>query len=284
VWKHRGFVVLWAETIYSTALKMDVTALLNESSSAVDQQSKGLETLKLPTRSRTPWDAGGYSLPLSTAAMKITSPEFDHHDALHHLGEDDSTTIIPFTSAMPNSPIHKFTDSRSSLSSFTSSSLHSASHSRYSSISTLNSPRALTSCLPDPLVSPKAPLQSVETSYFRNKDEEEMRTRFNLDHSPTKSLDTLAQIAEDHNSGEEMSPMASRQEGNERRFHSQQPEDARAFRFTPRHSRSISNGGSASSGTPNADVWVSIEGEVQAAQRVNSIDVIDECQVKGTLF
>lgn len=264
---------------------MDVTALLNESSSAVDQQRRGIETLRLPTRSRTPWDAGGYSLPLNTAALKITSPEVDHQDAFH-LGEDDTTTVIPFTSAMPMSPIHKFTDSRSSLSSFASSSLHSANHSRYSSISTLNSPRALTSNLPDPMLSPNPPLQSVEMSYFRSRDEEEARMRFHQDHSPTKSLDTLAQIAEDYQTGESTSPRATISEGgNERRFQSQQPE-ARPNRFTPRHSRSISNGGSASSSTPNAEVWQSIEGDLQEARasKAMSVEVGSRPQRNGELI
>lgn len=262
---------------------MDVTALLNESSYAVDQQRKGIETLRLPTRSRTPWDAGGYSLPLNTAALKITSPEVDYQDAFH-LGEDDTTTVIPFTSVMPTSPIHKFTDSRSSLSSFASSSLHSANHSRYSSISTLNSPRAITSSLPDPLISPKLPLQSIEMSYFRNREEEEARLRFNQDHSRTQSLDTLAQIAEDYHSGDSSSPRVTTSEGgNDRRFQSQQPEEGRPNRFTPRHSRSISNGGSASSGTPNAEVWPTIESEMQEPRgtKMTLVEVDGRPQVNG---
>lgn len=262
---------------------MDVTALLNESSSAVDQQKKGMETLRLPTRSRTPWDAGGYSLPLNTAAMKLTSPEVDEQVAFH-LEDENTTTVIPFVSAMPTSPIHKFTDSRSSLSSFTSSSLHSAPHSRYSSISTLNSPRTLTSNLPDPLLSPKGTIQSVEMPAFRNRDDEEARARFRNDHSPTRSLDTLAQIAEDQYFGDVPSSAATiRPEGGERRFLSQQPEEARLARYTPRHFRSISNGGSASSSTPNADIWTSIEGDAEGSktEKMNVEGSEEAPRVKG---
>ncbi|KAK8020387.1 hypothetical protein PG990_005525 [Apiospora arundinis] len=78
-------------------------------------------------RSRTPWDAGGYSLGL-TLDIKSTQPNVQ-------------TTVIqgdsPVDTASPESLRHKFSDSHSSLSSYTSSA-NSASHSRFSSMSTVS--------------------------------------------------------------------------------------------------------------------------------------------------
>jgi hypothetical protein len=101
---------------------MDVTAMLN-TSKEVDEQTHLEDAMRNTFRSRTPWDAGGYSLPIHA----------------HHLGSftDD---------AFPNdSPVdnhidqhkHKLSDSHSSLSSFASS--NSISHSRFSSMSTVSS-------------------------------------------------------------------------------------------------------------------------------------------------
>lgn len=126
---------------------MDVTSLLNESQLAVEQQRKGLEGLKLPTRSRTPWDAGGYSLPLatsSTAASPSISTITFHRSASEGPHQRSFSDVVHIkthrsqTSDGPSSPIHKSTDSRSSLSSFASS-RESTTHSRLSSVSTINS-------------------------------------------------------------------------------------------------------------------------------------------------
>ncbi|ORY65541.1 uncharacterized protein BCR38DRAFT_200417 [Pseudomassariella vexata] len=137
---------------------MDVTALLNASSAAhrqaqgsVDQTptpsvadgsitcsstvrtpspekalSRRTSESRTPNRSRTPWDAGGYSLPLTldTKATQASARPAFYNDS-------------PVGSASPKSPRHKFSDSHSSLSSYTSSS-NSAVHSRFSSLSTVS--------------------------------------------------------------------------------------------------------------------------------------------------
>jgi len=101
---------------------MDVTAMLNTSTEA-DGQTNLEDAMRNPFQNRTPWDAGGYSLPIHA----------------HNLG--------PFTDdAFPNDSLmdnhiaqrrHKLSDSHSSLSSLASS--NSISHSRFSSMSTVSS-------------------------------------------------------------------------------------------------------------------------------------------------
>ncbi|KAL8288873.1 hypothetical protein RB597_000790 [Gaeumannomyces tritici] len=101
---------------------------------------------RTPNRSRTPWDAGGYSLPLTLDTKMIRtrlmakpvlygdSPPGEHHP--------DSNS--------PSSPKHKFSDSRSSLSSYTTtSSNNSGSHSRISSLSTVSEFQPMTSLITD---------------------------------------------------------------------------------------------------------------------------------------
>jgi hypothetical protein len=97
--------------------------MLNNTSTEGDGQSKLEVTMGNPFQTRTPWDAGGYSLPIHT----------------HHLGpfRDDA---FPNDSLMDNhidQRRHKLSDSHSSLSSFASS--NSISHSRFSSMSTVSS-------------------------------------------------------------------------------------------------------------------------------------------------
>ncbi len=105
---------------------MDLTSLLNANSSAAGQRK---EVSRTPPRNRTPWDAGGYSLPINTvSSMTATTPTTPPQNIHYHDSHIDT----------PRSPHHKFSDSRSSLSSFTSS-LQSASHSRFSSMSTVSS-------------------------------------------------------------------------------------------------------------------------------------------------
>ena len=82
-------------------------------------------------RSRTPWDAGGYSLPINAATNGGISSQRQRHPEICHNYASIKTP--------PLSPKHKFCDSRSSLSSFISSLQSTATHSRYSSTSTFNS-------------------------------------------------------------------------------------------------------------------------------------------------
>lgn len=96
--------------------------MLNTSMEA-DGQPKLEEAMRNHFRNRTPWDAGGYTLPIHT----------------HNFGSftDDA---FPNDSLMDNhidQHRHKLSDSHSSLSSFASS--NSISHSRFSSMSTVSS-------------------------------------------------------------------------------------------------------------------------------------------------
>lgn len=77
-------------------------------------------------RSRTPWDAGGYSLGLTldTKTTQTAARPVPHSES-------------PIDSASPESLRHKFSDSHSSLSSYTSSA-NSGTHSRFSSMSTVS--------------------------------------------------------------------------------------------------------------------------------------------------
>lgn len=175
---------------------MDVTSLLNSNNAAAaaaeqlkqqeqQQQEKEMENVRLPTRNRTPWDAGGYSLPINTLSLAPTplqQANFEEQEHQQHEGE------------APSSPKHKFSDSRSSLSSFTSS-LQSATHSRFSSMSTVNSAQPMHG-IPTEAFSPKlrnAP-QNLELATIDSRSEHGPSTSL----SPTGSLETLAFVAEHH--------------------------------------------------------------------------------------
>lgn len=87
--------------------------------------------------SRTPWDAGGYSLPLT---LNVKNGQMSPASKPGYANEGAPMENLGSTS--PKSPKHKFSDSRSSLSSYTtmssSNSCHSRSHSRISSLSTVS--------------------------------------------------------------------------------------------------------------------------------------------------
>jgi len=90
-----------------------------------------------PNRNRTPWDAGGYSLPLTLDTKLI--PTFTSSAGRPTLfpADHSPTEARLISSSSPKSPKHKFSDSRSSnSSSYTSCS--SLSHSRISSLSTVS--------------------------------------------------------------------------------------------------------------------------------------------------
>ncbi|PQE05754.1 orp1 like protein [Rutstroemia sp. NJR-2017a BVV2] len=119
---------------------MDVTSLLNFSNVAAEQRKQEARQAP-PSRNRTPWDAGGYSLPINTlnhtAISPITSTANESGNGSLQIHSFDSQSI-----ESAKSPCHKSSDSRSSLSSFTSttnSTTNSTTHSRFSSMSTVNS-------------------------------------------------------------------------------------------------------------------------------------------------
>lgn len=167
---------------------MDVTSLLNVNSLAAEQQrrmEKSEVVSKTPTRNRTPWDAGGYSLPINTVSHSThnTPPQQNIHI-------DESHQISAST---PSSPRHKFSDSRSSLSSFTSSLQSSAAHSRFSSTST-----TITQPIPTlgESLSPVSNLKlhEMDLSQLAPLDVSRPQPRGSL--SPTESLDALALVAD----------------------------------------------------------------------------------------
>lgn len=89
--------------------------------------SRRTSECRTPSRARTPWDAGGYSLPLTLDTKVAIQPSV--RPAFYNES--------PIDSASPKSPKHRLSDSYSSLSSYTSS-LNSVSHSRLSSMSTVS--------------------------------------------------------------------------------------------------------------------------------------------------
>lgn len=179
---------------------MDVTALLNSSTEAAVQHDRE-ECSRTPVRSRTPWDAGGYSLPMSTinipsysVGVSIASSQATPL-ASTSIHCDDSRFDIQRQNG--TSSRHKSFSSRSSLSS-TSSSLHSASHSRLSSLSTVNS------CHPGQSgFANSSPSSSAEhTSQTLDLTSLDVNGEFTSAHSPKSSLGTLALVAEHHLSGD----------------------------------------------------------------------------------
>lgn len=152
--------------------------MLNNSASLVTTEEKKYpENPKIQTRNRTPWDAGGYSLPIMSHQISQSSlPDSHRAEDMHTSHEQRSQDM--FNTNDGNSRLqmqennmfdtisnnkeefpgqenvtddtryrrdsqqigrHQLSDSRSSLSSVASSlSLNSASHSRYSSTSTVS--------------------------------------------------------------------------------------------------------------------------------------------------
>ncbi|KAI1260949.1 hypothetical protein F5Y18DRAFT_218193 [Xylariaceae sp. FL1019] len=98
--------------------------------------SQRVSESKVPSRSRTPWDADGYALPLMVDTKSAPAP-------VQPLVCSES----PKESSSPKSPRHKCSDSHSSLSSYASSST-SLSHSRLSSMSTVGGVKPM-SIIPD---------------------------------------------------------------------------------------------------------------------------------------
>jgi hypothetical protein len=168
---------------------MDLISLLNANSSTAGQQRKDVS--RTPPRNRTPWDAGGYSLPINTvSSMNITAPTTPPQNVLY----DDSQVETP------RSPHHKFSDSRSSLSSFTSS-LQSTSHSRFSSMSTVSSAiQPLNTILAESIaldsITKPQPLKLESTPFpMGHSRSSSSATQPRGSISPTGSPDALAPVA-----------------------------------------------------------------------------------------
>ncbi|KFY93862.1 hypothetical protein V500_03505 [Pseudogymnoascus sp. VKM F-4518 (FW-2643)] len=107
---------------------MEVGLMLNASPDDGDQP-KPLLTWEATIRSRTPWDAGGYSLPVNHDLDTTISKHNHHHDS-----SLESSQTYPTK--------HSLSDSRGSLSSLASAS--TSTHSRFSSASTVGGYQAFT--------------------------------------------------------------------------------------------------------------------------------------------
>jgi hypothetical protein len=192
---------------------MDVISLLNEN--AAEQQKKGDGSAKTTsTRNRTPWDAGGYSLPINTlstalassSSTRTTTPPQNTQNTQEHEESID----------LPSSPRHKFTDSRSSLSSFTSS-LQSTSHSRYSSSSsTVSSSLQQINYVGD-IISPISGSKKSSVDFGSLTAMEGTRPRSGTQSwgtiSPIDSMEALVLAAEKHSVSQR--PLSARQLSNE---------------------------------------------------------------------
>ncbi|KAI1662614.1 hypothetical protein F4813DRAFT_4173 [Daldinia decipiens] len=109
-------------SVPSTTEAAETTAGHPSSPRTSSQEKAPVHGSRLPCRSRTPWNADGYALPLT---LDTKSTRATVHST--------SNTTSPAGSGSPRSPRHKFSESYSSLSS--SSTL--SSHSRISSMSTV---------------------------------------------------------------------------------------------------------------------------------------------------
>ncbi|TVY80646.1 hypothetical protein LSUE1_G003904 [Lachnellula suecica] len=177
---------------------MDVTSLLNANAMSGTGNGTGCASDAKKNdgsrsiRSRTPWDAGGYSLPIMSSNPAVTAAAMTPPlPAQHTIHCDDSRIDSP-------SPTHKFSDSRSSLSSFASS-IQSTSHSRFSSTSTVSSsyplngwevisPKSTAVDLASPHLSTSAPPSEARSASIAGINE---------------SLETLCTIAEHHTTPED---------------------------------------------------------------------------------
>jgi hypothetical protein len=167
------------QVINRNSITMDVTSLLNNGAAAESVQKK-MEEPRIPGRNRTPWDAGGYALPLNT--RQPTSPTWQQQQ--RRQSEEGQTSA-------PSSPRHGFSDSRSSLSSYASS-VYSANHSRFSSMSTVGGPNSLNTITSE-MFSPKSML-SPSGLYSSNGTINEPNP-FNTQ-SLSENLEALATISE----------------------------------------------------------------------------------------
>jgi hypothetical protein len=212
-----------SDTLWFDA-KMDVTSLLNFSNVAAGQQKQEARQAP-PSRNRTPWDAGGYSLPINTlnhtAILPITNATNESGNGCLQIHSFDSQSIESAIESA-KSPCHKSSDSRSSLSSFTSttnSGANSTTHSRFSSMSTVNSIHPFSFSNNSNLI--------CDNSTDSNRSSESSTTPQMECHSaptsptdirgvmpsPTESLDALAALAEQQ--------QASQRTGDSQKYRSQ---------------------------------------------------------------
>lgn len=175
---------------------MDVTSLLNSGTEAALQDERRRNS-NTPPRSRTPWDANGYSLPLNgvtcptySESTTIASPQ-STPIACAPIHSDDS--LFDSQKRNETSCRHKSFSSRSSLSS-TTSSLLSTTHSRLSSLSTVNS------CYPGQSIFTLNSLSYTSESLPRCLDlaSPDDTNDQSSALSPTSSLGALALVAEQH--------------------------------------------------------------------------------------
>lgn len=117
---------------------MDVTSLLNAASTIREESAKDVGSpANTSSRNRTPWDAGGYSLPINSPVPNETSTT----DSNNTLEETKDPILASSNSYISSTSNHKPSHSRSSVSSSgsTASTSQQSHHSRLSSVSTVSS-------------------------------------------------------------------------------------------------------------------------------------------------
>ncbi|KFY05839.1 hypothetical protein V492_08270, partial [Pseudogymnoascus sp. VKM F-4246] len=162
---------------------MEVGLMLNASPDD-GEQPRPLLTWEATIRSRTPWDAGGYSLPVNHDLDTTISKHIHSHDS-----SLESSQTYPTK--------HSLSDSRGSLSSLASAS--TSTHSRFSSASTVGGFQAFTNFTDNPKLSDS----SVDwTSILANSAtlSPASPATFSFHHYPpsprAEPIHVLAQIAE----------------------------------------------------------------------------------------
>ncbi|KFY38243.1 hypothetical protein V494_04440 [Pseudogymnoascus sp. VKM F-4513 (FW-928)] len=162
---------------------MEVGLMLNASPDD-GEQPRPLLTWEATIRSRTPWDAGGYSLPVNHDLDTAISKHIHSHDS-----SLESSQTYPTK--------HSLSDSRGSLSSLASAS--TSTHSRFSSASTVGGFQAFTNFTDNPKLSDS----SVDwTSILANSAtlSPASPATFSFHHYPpsprAEPIHVLAQIAE----------------------------------------------------------------------------------------
>ena len=126
------------EKLLDEGAETTTTSTAEPCTSSVESSLSRISGSRLPCRSRTPWSAGGFSLPLVVDTKSIHNPSTA---ASTSYGESPIEGVTPVS---PKSVEHKFSDSGSSQSSYTVSSNCSSPHSRMSSLSTVNGSQHLT--------------------------------------------------------------------------------------------------------------------------------------------
>jgi hypothetical protein len=139
-----------------------------------------MEGPRILSRNRTPWDAGGYSLPITT--RPTTSPP---------VSQQQRNPYEEGQISSPTSPRHNLSDSRSSISSLMSS-MQSTAHSRLSSTSTASFSRSIDGIVSEILSPNSVPLNLPSPVDGYHPDEPNSGAHYSVNtHSISQNLESL---------------------------------------------------------------------------------------------